>query len=77
LGWVDAGYVNEKEPRQPTEQRVYEKLTDILNANLSSVALQHLYQEGSAWSEDQAAIFVEKRTVSIDFLPKGVHVLPQ
>jgi predicted ATPase/DNA-binding winged helix-turn-helix (wHTH) protein len=66
-GWVEAGYASEKEPRQSTEQRVYEKLLVLLETNITPIALQHLREEGSAWSEDQAVMVIAQIRDSLHF----------
>jgi predicted ATPase/DNA-binding winged helix-turn-helix (wHTH) protein len=53
-GFVDAGYRSAGEPREATEQRVYDELQGKL-ADLPAPELERLATEGAAWSEDQAA----------------------
>jgi hypothetical protein len=55
LGFVDAGYEAAGERREPTEQRVYDDLTQKLQAGLTPAALQQLAEEGAAWTESIAA----------------------
>jgi len=53
-GFTDAGYLAAGEPRQPTEQRVYEELVALLRAHLSSADFQRLLAEGASLTEAQA-----------------------
>jgi predicted ATPase/DNA-binding winged helix-turn-helix (wHTH) protein len=55
LGFVDAGYEAAGERREPTEQRVYDDLTQKLQAGLTPAALQQLAEEGAACTESIAA----------------------
>ncbi len=55
LGFVDAGYEAAGELREPTEERVYEVLSQRLRSGLSPAAFQQLTDEGAAWNEAAAA----------------------
>jgi predicted ATPase/DNA-binding winged helix-turn-helix (wHTH) protein len=71
IGWVDAEYAAEQVPRQPTEQCVYEQLLALLETNIQPISLQHLMEEGAAWSEDQAVTFAVDHVQNVNFSLAG------
>ena len=60
LGFVDAGYQAAGELREPTEQLVYDALSEKLRTTLTPAALRQLAEEGASWSEDAAAMAAAK-----------------
>jgi hypothetical protein len=56
-GFVEAGYAQAGETREPTEQRVCNDLRVRLQAGLTPASLALHSAEGEAWSESQAASF--------------------
>jgi len=58
-GFVDAGNAAAGEPRQPTEQRVYEDLVALLTARLSQEDYARLMDDGAALPEAQAVAMAE------------------
>jgi predicted ATPase/DNA-binding winged helix-turn-helix (wHTH) protein len=65
-GWINEGYSSNNEIRQPTEQKIYNRLLDYLDKNLSPILIQHFLKEGAAWSEDQAIDAIEIVKVKIN-----------
>jgi predicted ATPase/DNA-binding winged helix-turn-helix (wHTH) protein len=59
-GFADAGFEQAGEPRQPTEQRVYDELRALLEAGLTPAALAQHEADGRAWSEAEAATFATR-----------------
>ena len=56
-GFVDAGYRNAGETRQPTEQTVHDLLWGKLEPGLSPHELARLTRDGAGWTEAQASAF--------------------
>jgi predicted ATPase/class 3 adenylate cyclase len=53
-GFVNARLVQIDEPRQPTEQRLYDRLMTSLAEKLSGAQIAQLQNEGAQYSEDRA-----------------------
>jgi len=65
IGWVDAAYERAGGPRNPWEQRSYERLLSLLRARLTEVELSALAAEGARWDENEAMNFAFDRIVHI------------
>jgi predicted ATPase len=63
-GFVDAGYAQSGEVREPTEQRIDAELCRLLAANLPPDDIKAWAVEGARWSQDQAVDFVTLRLAS-------------
>jgi predicted ATPase/DNA-binding winged helix-turn-helix (wHTH) protein len=64
IGFVDAERVRKGQPRQPSEQRLYDELMRRLEAGLPLDDLQARKAEGAFWSEAKAIDFTFIRLVS-------------
>jgi predicted ATPase/DNA-binding winged helix-turn-helix (wHTH) protein len=56
-GFVEAGYKQNGETLQPSEQRLSDRLEAILNDAIKADVLNAYFAEGEAWSEAEAASF--------------------
>ena len=63
-GFVDIRYRRSGEIRERTEQQIYDRLLEILAANLTTDNVSAFATEGSSWSEDHAVDFVFRRIIS-------------
>jgi predicted ATPase len=70
IGFVDAGYRRDGQIRQPTEQRVHDRLSTALAAALPAAELQALAARSEQWSAAQAVDFTLVRLVAADSEPK-------
>jgi len=59
-GFADAGFAAAGEPREPTEQQVFEALRARLEAGMPADTLARHEAEGARWSEARAAAFAAR-----------------
>jgi predicted ATPase/DNA-binding winged helix-turn-helix (wHTH) protein len=64
LGFVDAGYKNSGEIREPVEQRIYKAVSRLVAANLTAEDIQAWAEEGARWDEERAFTITMARLVS-------------
>ncbi len=62
-GFVDRGYVDAGEIREPTEQQIHGELQKVLRANASDRQLVDWTAEGAGWSEAQATAYAFDRLI--------------
>ena len=60
LGFVSRGYADAGEDRQPTESKIYDRLTGLLIQALSASEIEMHVQYGAGWSEPDALCYAEK-----------------
>jgi predicted ATPase/DNA-binding winged helix-turn-helix (wHTH) protein len=65
IGWVDAAYARSGGPRNPWEQRSYERLLLLLKPRLTDAERGALAAEGARWDLDEAMTFAFDRIVPI------------
>jgi predicted ATPase/DNA-binding winged helix-turn-helix (wHTH) protein len=58
IGFVDDGFAAAKEIRQSTEQQIYDRLIELLEAALPASDIRELACMGAQWSEHEAVTFV-------------------
>lgn len=66
VGFVDSGYQSADEARQPTEQRIYDRLRGILDRAFPNAAIDAYLRDGAGWSETEAAGIVAIHLVDAD-----------
>jgi predicted ATPase len=66
IGFVDAGYHAADETRQPTDQRIYDRLRGLLDRAFPDVAIDAYVRDGAAWSETAAAGFAAMHLVEAE-----------
>jgi|HubBroStandDraft_1064217.scaffolds.fasta_scaffold00058_20 predicted ATPase/DNA-binding winged helix-turn-helix (wHTH) protein len=64
IGFVNASWTRAGEAREWTEQKIYDRLVPLLEANLPALDIQAHGAEGARWTEQQAVDFAFGRLVS-------------
>jgi predicted ATPase/DNA-binding winged helix-turn-helix (wHTH) protein len=64
MGFVDAGYAQNGEDKEGTEQHLYDRLRGLLESTLPADEFASLAAEGAKWSDDEAFTFAHSRLIS-------------
>jgi len=64
LGFTTARFAKSGEFREPSDQQIYHRLMQLLQAELPAAEIRVLAAEGAQWSEKQAADFAFAELVS-------------
>jgi predicted ATPase/DNA-binding winged helix-turn-helix (wHTH) protein len=63
IGWIDAEYDRTGEPREGTEQRIYDRALSLLTANRRTEDIELWIAEGTRWDEERALDYALRRLV--------------
>jgi predicted ATPase/DNA-binding winged helix-turn-helix (wHTH) protein len=64
IGFVDAGYAISGDIRQPSAQRIHDRLAELLEAKLPAADIRAFAAAGARWSEAEAVAFAVDRFIA-------------
>jgi hypothetical protein len=64
VGFVEAGFLRNRETMDVTEMYVYNRVRELLFGRLSAAEIQNYANESAAWTDGEAAGFAMSRLIS-------------